>query len=79
MRKKKKNEDTGELGEDINEYYDTDKLINIEGDPIDPEDIKKAERRIRNKQTENDSDGEAEEKKASKKKKTVFFINLFAS
>lgn len=78
MRKKKKNEDTGELGEDINEYYDTDKLINIEGDPIDPEDIKKAERRIRKKQTENDSDGEAEEKKASKKKKTAFFISLFA-
>ena len=52
MRKRKKNDDTQDFSDDINEYYDTDKLINIDGDPIDPEDIKKAEIRLRKKEDE---------------------------
>ena len=75
MRKRKKNDDTQDFSDDINEYYDTDKLINIDGDPIDPEDIKKAEIRLRKKE---DEENESENEKKKPKKKTAFFISLCA-
>lgn len=76
MRKKKNNDDTRDFSEEINEYYNTDKLINIDGDPIDPEDIKKAEIRLKKKNSEND--GLEHKKEKSKGKKTVFFVSLCA-
>lgn len=75
MRKRKKNDDTQNFSDDINEYYDTDKLINIDGDPIDPEDIKKAEIRLRKKE---DEENESENEKKKPKKKTAFFVSLCA-
>lgn len=73
--KKKKNVDNKE--DTINEYDETEPKFNIDGDLIDPQELKDAEMRAELKAKKHEEDNSSENNaKANKKKKAAFFSGI---